>query len=127
MSGREQRAVRRAAQQFAVGSKEIVVSEIQRMTLVRTDIGEGAHLFAPAHQQPAKRPVAGSDEKFARPRVGQLVEMQRRMLRPRLRRVLCHRRAVSTPAVPIEASTRPARIISQNSTMPGTAAIVVNP
>lgn len=111
--------------------EELVGSKVQRMSRVRTSIHVRTNGISQAHHESAQRPRSAADAEAACAAVGNLIESADANRHadslldhdgfPSLSLLAC-----AVAAVPTDVSIRPARIMSQNKTMPGSAMKNVN-
>jgi len=122
----EHRPMRVAQNERFVGSEKFVRPQIQRVTGVRAPIHVRGYFIAPAHEEAVQRPIARADSEGARTGIAQFVNTADDGARSLIHCIFGLSRDVDVAAVPTEASISPARIINQNSTMPGSAMSVVS-
>lgn len=122
----EQRSVRCALNERAIACEEFVRVPIQRMARVRTGVQVSEHLLTASDQKTTQRPLSLAHLEGPRALIGNSLQSAQRSGRHGQSAVLGLLSDVAVAAVPTDASISPARIISQNSSMPGRASNVVS-
>jgi hypothetical protein len=131
---REQRAMNKTDDRYAIMREEAVRVVVQRKPLVGAAVHISVDAIAGPQHETAHRPLAPAQAKLAAAGGLQLIEPAEQARRAHCVgafrcRLAAHPLAPlppSLPALPIESSSIPPRIIHQNSTIPGTATTVVS-